>query len=114
MNPTGQWLKKERELRQISLEEIAKKTHIRLTHLRAMEADHWSDLPGQTFALGYVRAYAGYVGLAPDEALLHYQAYLKKIQSPSVKRAGTLPRWPYGLAVVALAAALGLALWYWL
>lgn len=75
----GAYLRKERELRSISLEELAEQTHIKMDYLDAIESDHFERLPGMTFIRGYLKAYAGYVGLLPEEILLHFEDYLKRL-----------------------------------
>jgi cytoskeletal protein RodZ len=75
----GSYLKKERELRNISLEELSEQTHIKMDYLQAMEMDRFEKLPGMTFVRGYLKAYAGYVGLLPNEVLLRFEDYLKKL-----------------------------------
>lgn len=69
----GRYLFRERELRGMSLEHVADATRIGLTHLRAMESDDFSRMPGRVFALGYVRGIARVVGLDPDDAVLRFE-----------------------------------------
>ncbi len=66
----GGMLKRARELRGISLEEVAAATHVRLNYLRAIEQNHLDQLPGLVFLKGYVRAYVEYVGLNLDEVMV--------------------------------------------
>ncbi len=64
----GRWLRHERELRQISLEELAQTTRIPLKMLQHLEEDRHELLPGEVFARGFVRSYARAVGIAESEA----------------------------------------------
>jgi cytoskeleton protein RodZ len=75
----GSYLKKERELRSIPLDEVSEQTHIKMEYLDAMESDHFEKLPGITFVRGYLKAYAGYIGLLPEEVLLRFEDYLKML-----------------------------------
>jgi transcriptional regulator with XRE-family HTH domain len=68
----GAWLRRQREARQISLREIADRTKISLRYLEAMEEDRFEVLPAPVFAKGFLREYARYVGLSPDEVVNHY------------------------------------------
>ena len=68
----GTWLRRQREARQISLREIAERTKISLRYLEAMEEDRFETLPAPIFAKGFLREYARYVGLSPDEVVNHY------------------------------------------
>jgi cytoskeleton protein RodZ len=70
----GEWLRRQREMREISLRDIADRTKISLRYLEAMEADRFDLLPAPIFAKGFLREYARYVGLSPDEVVNHYLA----------------------------------------
>jgi len=45
----GERLKRERELREVSLEEVAKSTRIGTRFLEALENEQWERLPGGHF-----------------------------------------------------------------
>ena len=77
--PLGAYLKRERELRRISLSELSEQTRIKSEYLEAIEADRFEKIPGMTFARGYLKAYASYVGLNPEEVLLRFEGLLKKL-----------------------------------
>lgn len=68
----GLWLRRQREMREISLREIADRTKISLRYLEAMEADRFDLLPAPIFAKGFLREFARYVGLSPDDVVNHY------------------------------------------
>jgi cytoskeletal protein RodZ len=68
----GDWLRRQREMREISLRDIAERTKISLRYLEAMEADRFDLLPAPIFAKGFLREYARYVGLSPDDVVNHY------------------------------------------
>jgi cytoskeletal protein RodZ len=65
----GERLKRERELREVTLEEITSATRIGPRFLEALENEDWEKLPGGVFNRGFVRAIARYLGLN-EEALL--------------------------------------------
>lgn len=65
----GHYLKSERELRQVSLEELAQTTRIPIRSLLHIEADELERLPGEVFVRGFVRAYARALGLDADHVL---------------------------------------------
>src|SRR5688572_25847284 len=67
----GDWLRRQREMREINLRDIAERTKISLRYLQAMEADRFDLLPAPIFAKGFLREYARYVGLSPDEVVNH-------------------------------------------
>lgn len=70
----GSWLRRQREAREVSLREIADKTKISFRYLEAMEDDRFDLLPAPVFARGFLREYARYVGLNPDEVLNSFLA----------------------------------------
>ncbi len=72
----GGMLKRARELRGISLEEVAAATHVRLNYLRAIEQNKLDQLPGLVFLKGYVRAYVEYIGLNLEEVMLLLENFI--------------------------------------
>jgi cytoskeletal protein RodZ len=68
----GSWLRQQREIRNISLREISDNTKIGLRYLEALEEDRFELLPASIFANGFLREYAKYVGLDPDEVVNFY------------------------------------------
>jgi hypothetical protein len=65
----GAWLRQQREMREITLREISDATKISLRYLEALELERFDLLPARVFARGFLRQYARYVGLDPDEAV---------------------------------------------
>ncbi|HZN55879.1 MAG TPA: helix-turn-helix transcriptional regulator [Candidatus Polarisedimenticolaceae bacterium] len=65
-------LRRERELRQISLREIAEATKISLRYLDSLEKDDFKHLPGGVFNKGFVRAYAQFIGVDPETMVTAY------------------------------------------
>ncbi len=59
----GSVLRRERQLRRMSIEEVAQTTRIPLRLLRLLEDDQLDELPGDVFARGYIRSYARTLGL---------------------------------------------------
>jgi len=68
----GERLRREREMRGISLDEIVATTKIGTRLLRALENEQFDLLPGGIFNKSYVRAYAKCVGIDEDEAVAAY------------------------------------------
>jgi cytoskeletal protein RodZ len=68
----GARLKKEREQRKISLDDISASTKIGTRLLKALEDEHFDQLPGGIFNKGFVRAYARHLGLDEDQAVADY------------------------------------------
>jgi cytoskeleton protein RodZ len=68
----GEFLRRERELRHVTLDDIAERTKISRRYLEAIEEDRYDRLPGEAFVRGFIRSYAQFVGLDPEDALLIY------------------------------------------
>jgi cytoskeleton protein RodZ len=77
----GDRLQREREMRGITLEEIAEATKIGTRSLRALEEQDFDKLPGGIFNKGFVRAYARYLGLDEEQAVADYLAALGEAQA---------------------------------
>jgi cytoskeletal protein RodZ len=69
----GQYLKRERESRSVSMEELSKGTRISLPFLEALEKDDFHFFPQREFISGFLKGYARYLGLNPEEVLRRYQ-----------------------------------------
>ena len=69
----GSYLKHERELRGVPLEEIARITKIHIRFLQALEDNKFDELPGEVFIKGYIRSYANIIGSDVDEMLNSYE-----------------------------------------
>jgi cytoskeleton protein RodZ len=68
----GQRIKRERELRGVTLEDIAESTKIGKRNLQALEDEDFHKLPGGIFNKGFVRAYAKYLGIDEEQAVADY------------------------------------------
>lgn len=68
----GEELRREREIRGISLKEIADATKISKRFLEAIERNDHTTLPAPVFTRGFVREYARYVGLNSEEMVNRY------------------------------------------
>jgi hypothetical protein len=76
----GEKLRKQREQQGIALDAISNTTKISTRMLRALEDEHFDQLPGGVFNKGFVRAYARQVGLNEEEAVADYLAALRESQ----------------------------------
>jgi cytoskeleton protein RodZ len=68
----GEELRREREIRGISLKEIADATKISRRFLDAIEKNDHKTLPAPVFTRGFVREYARYLGLNSEEMVNRY------------------------------------------
>lgn len=129
----GEELRRERELRQITLREISESTKISLRYLEALERNEFEGLPGGVFNRGFVRAYAQFIGVDPEAMvnayLLQEQAQsspgtgdghlLRRLRSKTVREGDRKPtapvlRWVLlALALITILAGLYFALRAW-
>ena len=104
----GERLKRERELREVTLDEINSATRISNRFLEAMENEDWKKLPGGVFNRGFVRSVARYLGLDEEGLLAEYDMAHGAQEQATPKREEVRipspPRW------VPVAAVLGLLL----
>ena len=72
-NGFGAALRRRREELGLSLNDLAASTRVHKTYLQALEEEHLRMLPGNTYAVGFLRIYARELGLpvAPLLAALH-------------------------------------------
>jgi cytoskeleton protein RodZ len=79
----GELLKREREMREISLNELTVATRVPLRFLEAFENEDWAKLPGGIFNRGFVRAIARYLGLSEEHFLAEYDLAHGEHQVPT-------------------------------
>jgi cytoskeleton protein RodZ len=122
----GAQLKQEREKQGLTLEQISLSTKIGTRMLRALEEEHFDQLPGGIFNKGFIRAYARCLHMDEERAIAEYMAATgtstpannseEHDQMPVLE----LPRekeqeasdLPWGIfAIVLLLAAIGFAGW---
>jgi cytoskeleton protein RodZ len=102
--PFGDHLKREREMRGVSLEEISAATRISTRFLEALESDQWDQLPGGVFNRGFIRSIARFLGLDEDTLVAEYA-----LETKNRTDIGVVPDPPmevrrnWGPAIIALA-----------
>lgn len=108
----GERLKRERELREVTQQEITSATRIGSRFLEALENEDWDKLPGGVFNRGFVRSIARYLGLDEEAFLAEYDlAYGSQVAPPVERpedRIPSPPRWlpvAFVLGVIVLIGA---------
>jgi len=103
----GERLKRERELREISINELTKSTRISERFLEALENEDWAKLPGGIFGRAFVRSIARYLGLDEESLLAEYDAARADATNDTVhkpeERIPSPPRWIPAVALLVLA-----------
>jgi cytoskeletal protein RodZ len=69
----GRYLLRERDLRGLSPEDVARVTRLAQAVIDAIESGDPERMPPRGYLVGYLRSYAGAVGLDPDDVVLRYQ-----------------------------------------
>jgi cytoskeleton protein RodZ len=115
----GAELRAARERHGWALPELSGSLRIRQAYLEAIEAGRMEDLPGPTYALGFVRTYAAALGMPADDMARRFRAEAEGIGAqPTLSFPAPVPQRgvPAGalmlLGVVILACAYGG--WYWI
>lgn len=80
MGEFGDKFRRAREKKEISLDDVSNVTKIGVRMLRAIEEEHFDQLPGGVFNKGFIRAYAKHLGLNDEEAVSDYLACLRQAQ----------------------------------
>lgn len=96
----GEDLRRERELRQITLREVAEATKINLRFLEALENNDFDVLPGGFFVRGFIKSYARHIGVN-EEAMVN--AYLMEMSQQ--KSRASVPPAPAAAPSAATSAA---------
>jgi cytoskeleton protein RodZ len=91
----GARLKQIREQRGITLDQVSLSTKIGVRFLRALEDEHFEQLPGGIFNKGFVRSYARMIGTDEEQAIADYLAASEERQPkppPEVAAASLIQR----------------------
>jgi Helix-turn-helix domain len=70
----GKTLEAARTRRDLDLSEVEASTRIRVRYLRAIEDEDWDVLPAEAYARGFIRTYAGFLGLDGAELDERYRS----------------------------------------
>ncbi|WP_022726677.1 RodZ domain-containing protein [Fodinicurvata sediminis] len=111
-------LRQVRESQELELRDVSKELRIRYDYLLAIEEARYHDLPGTTYAIGFVRSYADYLGLDSDDMVQRFKAEVRDLAAaeqnlsfPAPKPEGRIP----GVALVLISVlliALVYGAWY--
>lgn len=85
MELLGEYLKRIRESKNLSLEAVAAKTKISRNYLNAIEESKFDDLPGEVFTKGFLRSYARFLCIDEEDIINRYSQWKKEFISPDSK-----------------------------
>jgi cytoskeleton protein RodZ len=85
-------LRSAREAAGLSLEEVAQQLKLAPRQVKALEDESFADLPGRTFSRGFVRNYARFLNLDPQDLLAHLPdaAHAPALGSPALHSTGSV------------------------
>jgi cytoskeleton protein RodZ len=130
MGELGTWLQDTREAQDLSLEEVEAQTRIRRRFLQALEEGEYDVLPGEVYVRGFLRNYALYLGLDPQEVRRRYrkdilshgpqqqlqrESGFRPIDADLAHTSGAISRLVTRIALILLllVGAIGVGTWYW-
>jgi cytoskeleton protein RodZ len=117
--PVGELLREQREELGLDINDVGEVLRIKPAFLEALEENRPQDLPGPTYVLGFVRAYARHLGLDDEWVLERYKAESAGVQArpdlafPAPLGERSLPGGPV-LLVALILAICGYGTWYYL
>lgn len=120
MGEVGSRLREAREQQGLSLEQAEETTRIRRVFLEALEEERFDVLPGDVYARGFIRNYAQFLGLDPQELLASFRAARGKAPARYVPRVLDEPlvpgpgsnRWAGLFLAFMLLVVVALGAWY--
>src|SRR5579864_6985629 len=80
MGQFGNKFRQAREKKNLSLDDVSNVTKISSRMLKAIEEEHFDQLPGGVFNKGFIRAYAKHLGVNDEEAVADYLLCLREAQ----------------------------------
>ena len=117
--PVGEMLRERREELHLDIDDIGEVLRIKPAFLAALEQSRPQDLPGPTYVIGFVRAYARHLGLDHDWVLERYKAESTGVRArpdltlPVPLGERSVPGGPI-LLVALILAICGYGTWYYL
>ncbi len=117
--PVGEILRERREELDLDLDRVGEILRIKPAYLAALEQGRPQDLPGPTYVIGFVRAYAHHLGLDGERVLDRYKAESADVHTrpdlsfPVALGERGVPGGPV-LLVALILAICGYGTWYYL
>jgi cytoskeleton protein RodZ len=106
LETVGQDLRAARLRRGDDLASVSRVLKIRKDHLEALEEDRLEALPGRTYAVGFIRSYADYLGLDPVQCVERFKGEIAgrqdSSQPTSMAPDSHESRLPHGWVVIAV------------
>lgn len=79
----GTYLREAREAKKLSIKDVARQTNITPKYIDALENEDYSQFPGETYALGFLKNYSDFLALDTEHLLKLYRGHqIDQSQTP--------------------------------
>jgi len=92
MNQLGNIFREARIKAGKEIEEASRETKIAKKYLEAIENENFNIFPGETYLIGFIRNYAQFLGIDPDEMVIKYKDYKIQEQPVPIEQLTARPR----------------------
>ncbi|MEK7070272.1 MAG: helix-turn-helix domain-containing protein [Patescibacteria group bacterium] len=86
MLTVGEILKKERERKGLTLDQVEKKLKVRKKYLTALENNKWDQFSSKVYVNGLLRSYAALLGISSDKLLAFFRREYEKLEDVHFKK----------------------------
>src|SRR5579863_8894855 len=114
--PLGERFRAAREARGLSLSDVSEQVRIRSVYLAAIEEEQWKAIGAPVYVRGFLRTYARFLGLDPEDIVQTFNREVPSAGTPSdassalssrserSSKPGTMLLWIAGVVAVLLVA----------
>ncbi|HEX8806671.1 MAG TPA: RodZ domain-containing protein [Candidatus Aquilonibacter sp.] len=111
MSALGERFRAAREARGLTLSDVAEQIRIRSVYLAAIEDESWASIGAPVYIRGFLRTYARFLGLDPEEVVTEFNGETSAPSSPIPTVPGAAPKTTYLAEEQAPARALSPLIW---
>jgi cytoskeleton protein RodZ len=111
MPALGERFRAAREARGLTLSDVAEHIRIRSVYLAAIEDENWASIGAPVYIRGFLRTYARFLGLDPEEVVADFNGQASASSQPPASPAGSSPKTSYLHDEQAPARALSPLIW---
>ena len=90
MSKVGHILFEARKKKGVEISQVEQETNIEKVYIEALEKDNYEKIPAEAYVIGFLRNYAEYLGLDPQEIIRQYKNI--KIENVEVPEEILLPK----------------------
>jgi cytoskeleton protein RodZ len=92
MNQIGPIFRDARTKSGKTIDEASRETKIAKKYLIGIENENFDNFPGETYLIGFIRNYAQFLGLDPDEMIRKYRDYKIQEQPAPIEQLTARPK----------------------